>query len=275
MAFSKSQLATPLPVGVIQNYKSYWATHFYAVLQCLHSHKVLQYTPRVFAYYPSWKLRDLRADLPHNFFHHLEGHLQNFGFQYFMSVFLNYKMASGIVDQLIENLSQLYGIPLLTSQTRYQFFLSGSDSVLSEGLLDEFTEVFPSQINGMRPNAQLLAKQSDLCLVLDFPIPHARLAIFGEVEGLHGHDLSNASYWNKKLPFCVMTVGVIDGSGKNVYISNTFINDIPRVNLIFERRHPVVQDFLQVLSYMKVLFSEGPGTRIRSNDEEFDFFSTW
>ena len=88
MAFLRSQLATPLNVGVIKNYKSYWATHFYSVLQCLHSHRALNYTPTGLAYYPHWKLRDLRADLPFNFFHQIESSLQNWGFQYFMSVFL-------------------------------------------------------------------------------------------------------------------------------------------------------------------------------------------
>ncbi|MFM0596656.1 hypothetical protein [Paraburkholderia dilworthii] len=265
-------MATPLNVGVIQNYKSYWATHFYAVLQCLHSHRTLNYTPTALAYYPSWKLRDLRADLPFNFFHQIESYLQNWGFQYFMSVFLNYKMSSDIVDQLIGRLSRLYNIQLLNRHIGYRFFLAGSDSILSEGLLDEFTEVFPLQLNGNRSNAQHLAQQSDLCLVLSFPIPYARLAIFGEVEGLHGHSLSNESYWKEKLPFCVITIGVIEGAGKNVYISDTFINNIPRVNLVFERKHPVVQDFLKVLNFMRVLFSEGGGTKMRSGDEEFDFF---
>jgi hypothetical protein len=272
MAFSKSQLVTPLNFGIIQNYKSYWATHFYAVLQCLHSHRALTFTPTGLPYYPHWKLRDLRADLPFNFFNQIESYLQNWGFQYFMSVFLNYKMSSGIVDQLIGNLAQLYDINLFTRHTGYRFFLAGSDSVLSEGLLDEFTDVFPFQINGVRPNARILAQQSDLCLVLNFPIPYARLAIFGEVEGLHGHGLSNESYWKKKLSFCVITIGVIDGVGRNAYISNTFINEIPRVNLIFERKSPVVQDFQKVLNYMRVLFSEGGDTKMRSGDEEFDFF---
>lgn len=272
MAFTLNQLARPLNVGIIENYKSYWATHFYAVLQCLHSHRTLTYTPTSLSYYPNWKLRDLRADLPFNFFNQLESYLQNWGFQYFMSVFLNYKMSSGIVDQLIGRLSQLYNISLLAHHTGYKFFLAGSDSVLSEGLLDEFTEVFPCQINGVRPDARILAQKSDLCLVLSFPIPYGRLAIFGEVEGLHGHGLSNESYWKKKLSFCVITIGVIDGAGKNAYILDTFINNIPRVNLIFERKHPVVQDFQQVLNYMRILFSEGKDTKMKSGDEEFDFF---
>jgi len=272
MAFAQSQLATPLNVGIIQNFKSYWATHFYAVLECLHSHRALTFTPTGLPCYPHWKLRDLRADLPFNFFDQLDSYLQNWGFQYFMSIFLNYKMSSGIVDQLIGRLSQLYNISFLARHTSYRFFLAGSDSVLSEGLLDEFTEVFPYQINGMRPDARRLAQQSDICLVLSFPIPYGRLAVFGEVEGLHGHGLSNESYWKKKLSFCVIAIGVIDGAGKGAYILNTFINDIPRVNLIFERKHPVVQDFQRVLSYMRILFSEGKYTKMKSGDEEFDFF---
>ncbi len=274
MAWTQEQLATPLNVGIIQNYKSYWATHFYSVLQCLHSHKKMHYSPTGLPYYPSWKLRDLRADLPYNFFNQMEFYLRNFGFQYFMSVFLNYKMSSTIVDQLIGNLVELYEIDMLAHHTSYKFFLAGSDSILSEGLVNEFTDVFPFQLQGFRPNANILATQADLCLILDFPIPYARLAIFGEVEGNHGIKLSNAGFWNgkKNLTFCVFTVGVIDGAGKQAYIGSSFINDIPRVNLIFEKKHPVVQDFHMVLNYMRILFSEGKDTAVKSRDEEFDYF---
>lgn len=272
MAWTQAQLATPLNFGLIENHKSYWASHFYSVLQCLHSHRTLQYAPSGLAYYPNWKLRDLRADLPPYFFSNMESYMRNWGFQYFMSVFLNYKMSADIVAQMIGRLAELYNTNFLINPTTYRFFISGSDSILSEGLLNEFTDVFPTHINGSRPDAKLLSQQSDLCLVLDFPIPYARMAIFGEVEGVHGIDLSNASYWKKKLPFCVFTVGVINGAGKHVYIADSFHNEIPRVNLIFERKHPIVQDFQKVLTFLGILFWEGKGTKVIAGDEEFDYF---
>ena len=276
MAFKQTPLWKPLNFGIIKNDKSYWASHFYAVIAFLHYHRTWEFTTTTYPQYPTWTLESLRGRLPHNFFHFQKVNIQNWGFQYFLSVFLNYKMSSNTVYELIQNLSKLYNeeslTQFLTQHVDYKFFVSGADSVLSEGLLNEFTQVFPHKIKGNHPNINLLAQYSDLCLIIDLPIPYGRLAIFGEVEGNHGHKPSNKSYWIKKLPFCIFTIVVIDGPRKGGYICTTFLNDIPRVNIIFEKTHFVVRDFHQVLNTMDILFNYGPNAPTLSADEEFDFF---
>lgn len=270
--WKKEQLIHPVQVGLIENPKSYWATHFYSVLQCLHSHRTLTYSPQGFLHYPNWKFRDLRADLPSNFFFHMQNSMWNWGFQYFLSMFLNYKMSSAIVDTLIYRLSNMYNFRFMVHHTSYKFHLAGSDSILSAGLLNEFTDVFPATHAGSRPDARALAARADLCLVLDFPIPYARMAVFGEVEGGHGEYLSNVKFWNEAVPFTVFSVGVIKGKSKQIYIVDTLIGGVPRVNILLERDHFVVRDFRNVLSYFNTLFNDGPTTNISHGDEEFDFF---
>lgn len=187
-------------------------------------------------------------------------------------MFLNYKMSSAIVETLIYRLSNMYNFRFMVHHTSYKFLLAGSDSILSAGLLNEFTDVFPSTHAGSRPDARALAARADLCLVLDFPIPYARMAVFGEVEGRHGEYLSNVKFWNEAVPFTVFSVGVINGKSKQIYIVDTFIGGVPRVNILLERDHFVVKDFRNVLSYYNILFNDGPTTNISHGDEEFDFF---
>lgn len=270
--WTKSQLANPVNVGIIENYKSYWASHFYSVLECLHSHKTMNHSPMNLRSYPNWSLSEMRGDLPLNFFNELESYIRNWGFQYFLSVFMNNKMSSEIVEQLVKNLSDLYNANFSTNFNNYAFYISGHDSALSHGLLDRFTEVFPPELRENKPDSSILIAQSDLCLILTSPKTNNKVAIFGEVEGTYGSDMSNQSYWRNKLDFCVFTVGVIEGSGKGTYVANSCLNGIDRVNILFEKKHPVVADFQTVLNFMKILFVEGPSTKIQLRDEEFDYF---
>ena len=160
----------------------------------------------------------------------------------------------------------------MVHHTHYKFHLAGSDTILSAGLLNEFTDVFPSTHAGFRPDARALAARADLCLVLDFPIPYARMALFGEVEGGHGNSLSKATFWKEKVPFTVFSVGVIKGKTKQIYMVDTHIDGVPRANILLESDHFVVQDFRNVLNYLNSLFNEGPTTDLRHGDDEFDFF---
>lgn len=267
-----STLVTPISLGIIENHKSYWANHFYAVIQCLDSHKRLKYSPRRIDHFPHWSLNDLRGYFPLNFFDSLQDYLRNWGFQYFLVSFLNQKVSSDIVTEVIRRLGELYNIRFSTELTEYSFHISGNDSALSFGLKNNFSEVFPLQIGANKPDTDKVIDNSDICLILNNPNTNTKVGIFGEVEGVHGNKLRNQSFWNRKSDFCVFNVGIVDGKTKKCRIDNVLFNGSDKVNLYFEKEHFVVIDFYNTLDLFKQLFMSGPSFNLSSKDEEYDYF---
>ncbi|MEC7608787.1 MAG: hypothetical protein VX964_01315 [Verrucomicrobiota bacterium] len=272
MKWIESELVTPISFGIIENEKSYWANHFYSVIECINSHKNLQHSPMRFKSFPLWTLNEMRGFLPLNFFEVIQNYLYNWGFQYFLATFLNQKASKGIVEELISRLSQMYNVDFSSSLSEYSFYISGNDSTLSQTLQDNFTEVFPLELRSIKANTQKLINESDLCLILKNPITEGKVGIFGEVEGIHGNKLRNKSYWDNKQDFCVFSFGVIDGPNKECYVESLNVNGIDRVCFHLEKENFVVKDFHQTLEYMKYLFMNGPSIKLQSHSEEFDYF---
>ncbi|RYV01970.1 hypothetical protein SOPP22_11965 [Shewanella sp. OPT22] len=272
MKWIESDLVTPISIGVIENERSYWASHFYSVIECINSHKNLQHSPMKFESYPIWTLNDMRGFLPQNFFEHIQSYLYNWGFQYFLATFLNQRSSLGIVEELLERLSEMYEVRFKASFNEYSFYISGADSSLSEKLEDRFTDVFPPELREVKANTKKLINESDLCLILKNPHTNRKVGIFGEVEGIHGNKLRNKSYWDSKQDFCVFSFGVVDGPNRECYVENVDVNGIDRVCFHFEKENYVVQDFHFTLEYMKQLFQNGPTCRLASRNEEFDYF---
>ena len=77
---------------IIPGHKSYWATHFCSVFECLHYHTTLEESPRKLDQFPNWSMSDLRGNLPTNFFYYLKRWVYNWGFQYFIANYLNQKV---------------------------------------------------------------------------------------------------------------------------------------------------------------------------------------
>jgi len=272
MKWINSSLVTPLPLGIIENEKSYWANHFYAVIECLNSHKGPKYSPRRIDGFPEWSLNGLRGYLPPNFFDNIQDYLKNWGFQYFLVSFLNQKASNNIVSEVINQLGGMYGISFSTELTEYSFHISGNDSALSLGLNEVFTEVFPMKVGNSKPDIQTLIANSDICLVLNNPVKNIKVGIFGEIEGIYGNKLRNQSFWDNKQDYCVFNIGVINGKTKQCYIENFELNGISRVQIYFEKNHFVVQDFYKTLDWFKQLLMYGPSFNLSSGVDELDFF---
>ncbi|BBB29385.1 hypothetical protein [Neptunomonas japonica] len=272
MKWTDSELIKPLSLGIIENEKSYWANHFYAVIECLNSHKGPKYSPRRIEGFPIWSLNELRGCLPPNFFENIQDYLKNWGFQYFLVSFLNQKASNNIVKEIITRLGNLYGVTFVSGLSEYSFHISGNDSALSFDLNDRFSEVFPMKVGLNKPNIQTLISNSDICLVLHNPIANAKVGIFGEIEGVYGNRLRNQSFWDSKQDYCVFNIGVINGKGKGCYIENFHLNGINRVHVYFEKNHFVVSDFGKTLEWFKQLLIYGPHLKITSGIDELDFF---
>jgi len=261
-----------IPNSVIEESKSYWATHFCSLLECLHYHTQLQHNASHLPQYPSWSLSDMRGNLPNNFFYMLKNHIYNWGFQYFIVNFLNQKSGSMIVEKLIEELSNSYNIKFSNNLTCYYFYISGYDSKLSIDLESRFSEIFPRKVGLALPVIPDVIKNSDICLVLKDSVENINVGIFGEVEGHKGHKLKWESFWRNKSDYCVFAIGVIKSECNGCYLD--VFNDLnaPKVNLYFEAKHFVVDDFRQAVDYIEQLFLSGPKTMLHIKDEELGFF---
>lgn len=270
MRSGKRSLFEPIPPIIIPEVRSYWATHFYSILKCMDQHKTLQYSPVKLAGYPDWSLAILRGALPVNFFMTVENYIKNWGVQYFLTSFFNQKLGGHIIVELLERLEDLYNVCFSKNLDTFSFYVSGADSSLSSNIDKRFTRTFPMFTE--QYDSTSLIRCSDLCLIVDSTISNDKVAIFGEVEGLHGHYLSTTSYWDKKNNLCVFGVGVVDGVGSGVYFKETHFDGIPRVLLLFERSHYLIRDFLQVLGYYNSLFLNGPHVYFQPVNDEFDFF---
>lgn len=268
----RKSLAIPIAPNIINNYRSYWATHFYSLLKCIDQHKQLQYSPQRFDTFPIWSLSTFRGTLPPNFFDKIEDYIKNWGVQYFLTSFLNQKMANNIVESIIERLEKLYNVTFSKQLDYYSFYVSGADSSLSHKLEQRFSEVFPSELNGEKPSLAQLISYSDLCLVLENSQTRTKVGIFGEVEGIKGNKLSTELYWGKKQDFCVFGIGAIDGKDKKIYIEENHHNNIPRVQVLIEKSNPIISDFMTVINYMKWLFLYGPSLNLTIVDEELGYF---
>lgn len=272
MNWTSSALVTPISAGIIENQKSYWANHFFSVIQCLDAQKGFKYSPRRIDGYPLWSLSSLRGHLPPNFFEVVQDYLKNWGFQYFLVSYLNQKTASNLVQEVVNRLGLLYGVSFSKQLTEYSFHISGNDSALSDGLKNNFSEVFPLAVGNNKPNIDKIIANSDICLVLNNPEINSKVGIFGEVEGIYGNKIRNQYFWNDKSDFCVFNIGMIDGKTKQCFIENVTFNNSKKVNLYFEKEHFVARDFYITLDWFKQLLMYGPHFSLKANNEEFDYF---
>lgn len=264
------QLATQISSGIIENYKSYWATHFYSFLQCLHNQKNINYRPSMLSSFPIWTLSTLRGTMEINFFNSIRRNVQNHGFQYFLTNFLNLKMSSGIVSQLIHNLSKIHQVSFNPEYNNYMFYMAGWDSTLGDGIAERFELIFP---HGTEGEVKDVIDRSDICMVLTDPTTNGKIGIFGEVEGNHGNRQLLGSYWSSRPKLSSFSIGISKSSGNGCWFQQTQHNDIDRVHIQFYSGHFVVMDFVNVLDFYQDIFLKGPFGKFQHIDEEFDFFA--
>lgn len=266
-------LIEPFKQVLVPNYRSYWATHFYSVISCLHHHKNLEHSPRRMEAFPFWSLCLLRGSLPSNFFLIIERFIANWGYQYFIVNFLNQKMSFGIVKELVDRIQNLYGTCIVDELSSFGFYISGSDSGLSLGLRERFTRTFPPVHESCYKK---LIAQSDLCLILESPSNEEYIAIFGEVEGIYGNKLTKPTYWEGKQDNCVFGIGVLDNINSNgIYFQEYNDNRYKKVNLLFDISNFVVKDFSETLDFFNNIFHFGPSYKHRSQNDDFNFFASY
>lgn len=268
-----SGLATPINLGLINNQKKYWASHFLSVIQCLRYHVNLSYPSRRFEKLgnPDWCLADLRADAPPNFFFNANRYLQNWGLQYFIVNFLNGYRGKPLVDDLISRLQTIYDVERPDWLVNRCFYMSGNDSQLSFELAKKFDSVFPQKILNHVPDKDRVIRNSDICLVLSDAVQDQKVGIFGEVEGVRGYKLSNSDYWDTTKYYSVFSLGVVTEKGNNIFAHEYIFNGVTRIVYKFQAEHHVVADFQYTLSWFENIFTYTPQHRTKCRDDDFDY----
>jgi len=281
MRNKKSNLIEPIKLPV-HEYKSYWATHFYSVLQCLDKHKNLQYSPRRLPNFPLWTMNELRGHFLQDFFNYIHSYMANWGMQYFLCNLFNQKIGGTIVNELKSRLGDMYDFDLSGKFDEFHFYVSGEDSALGMILMDTFNivpDVFPlrghdSDLN--RDEFINLVKYSDICLILESSSTREKVSVFGEVEGVYGDRISQPSFWDRKQELCVFAFGVIPGKNKNIYFQNFFHRN-QKCLFFIEGESYIAHDFRITLNFFNHLFHFGAHdnryTQAILNDEEFKYFA--
>jgi hypothetical protein len=254
-------LATPIPltglVGLTP--RSYWASHFYSVLECLRYHRGLY----------DWTPAEFKGHVPNHFFDAQFGSMRNWVFQYLLVNLLNLPSTSNITDMLLSELSKTYGedVPMRFTERRY--FLSGRDSGLSVTLYLSFRNIWPGRLGNLFPEKLPIIANSDICLILTDPASKDTVGIFGESEGLHGNKIRRDSFWSHKHRFCVFAFGTVKEKGSGFFIESKVFNGVTKVLVTLQADNFVAKDFLSCLSWMKYLFRDGTAFVIPpdANDE--------
>jgi len=249
-----------IPLPTMANFKSYWATHFYSIIQTMKYQNNLEYQLNHFI-----SLGSMRGSLPLNFFNSIEQYIKNFGFQYFLVSFLNQNKQSLIVEDLLDGISNIYDIEL-EDFSHFEFLISGRDSDLTINLFNTFTEYFTPD---KKVSLKEAINRSDICLILTNQETEKKVAIFGEVEGLKGFKVRRKSYWDHK-NISTFGIGVVEEAfyKKGIYIQE--LND--KVIITFGIESDIIKDFWHTLSYIKSIFLYGNYSyNSYTRNEDFDF----
>lgn len=267
-------LARPLSFALIDRHRSYWAGHFYSVLQCLRYHNGLEYPGRKLVEFGAedWSLAQLRGSAPSDFFGRIYQQMTNWGFQYLLVSLLNSRLAIPVVEALIAELERLWNVTFDKAFNSYNFCISGKDSDLSAGLDLMFAEVFPADYSLTYFEKQAVINNSDICLILNKPGSLEKKGVFGEIEGLKGYRIRRNSFWAAKSDYCVYAFGVSREQGSAVDYQVRNLDGINRVLITFQTEHFVVQDFQSTLWWFQWLFQNGPLIKPLIADAEIGYF---
>lgn len=270
-----SSLVSPIQFAPFSGVRSYWATHFLAMLQCLRFHKALAFPGNLFdrRTQGNWSLSDLRGTAPAHFFNQIDQQMQNFGFQYCLATLLNSPEARPLALDLIQKIEEIWNIRFSTALNQYSFRISGNDSELSADLSNYFSHIFPPMRGETAPILADVIANSDLCLVLQNSDTGQKVGIFGEVEGLHGRRIWTNGFWSRKSDYCIFGIGILSGQDRGVYLNVEEYGVGPRVLVTFEGNQFIVTDFRTALWHLCYMMHNGPNAPLSSPvGEELGFF---
>ena len=273
MALTRRTLPT-----VVDNWRSYWALHFWSVLACLHHHKVLENRPeRLVRPYPDWTMAQLRGIAVENFFLVEKPKVKNFGLQYFMAIYLNHYHGRDARAMLLGQLRELIKLDLDWEQS--SFHVCGESTLDKEARIGIDEVAYP---DGMVTGDQVEKFFSRCDLFIRVPKleaesteDHPAVAIAGEVEGVRGSRLTKSSFWERKPKEAAFGIGISVDRGGFIGTQIEVFKDAEArraVLTLYAGKSGVADDWYHAVEAMHALFTAGPKGiySIASQDEGFD-----
>lgn len=260
----------------------YWSAHFAGILQCLHNHINLSYSPQFLPNYPLWSIADLRGEFKAHFFNELEKYISNWGMQYFLVNFLHSPLTANISSALMRGIIENFN-PQFRQDLLYQSYqISGKDSALMSVPLLSNINTFPNCVD--MNHKYHIWENSDIAYILNNhpnQITGDAVAIFGEIEGNKGIRLLTDKFWEKKHRNCIFGIGVVSSKtiasqlgmsnklylSQNLYTPSIILRYIQtsvgmKVVILFEQEHPIVKDFNDATQFLRSLLQDGKSTHI-------------
>lgn len=236
--------------GVISDPQAYWATHVGAVLTSLTEQTNLTYRfyGKTIPSSAPQTLATLCGNAPVNFLKMMDGAVQNFGMQYFLTTYLISDEGFSCLRQLLEVIGESRNVDLVGQTASAGVYVCGKDSRSGEAFLAN-TEAYLFGSNGVTlKEAAREIEYADLCILLYPKLGGRPLALLGEVEGVRGEKLTWPSYWEGKSPYCCFGIGIHQGMRG---MSELFTRQLPlgsRTIMRFGSSHHVVSDFQKAIT---------------------------
>ena len=261
----------------------YWSAHFAALLQCMHNHICMSYSPQTLPNYPVWSIAEVRGEFKAHFFNELERYLTNWGMQYFLVNFLNSPISANITSALWQGIMDIFNPPFRQDLIYSHFQISGKDSALMASPLLYDIKTFPDFID--LEHKYHICQNSDIAFILNNDanvITKDAVAVFGEIEGNKGILLLGDKFWRRKHLNCIFGIGVVSsktiatqlGMTHKQYLSQYLYTPSilkcyvrtektgDKVVILFQQDHPIVKDFHDAMQFLRSLLQDGKSTHI-------------
>lgn len=255
--------------GLYTDLTQYWSTHLLCLLKCLRNHKTLQdgfysrYYKQDEIYTPP-SLSTYRGDINIGRFSNLISYIYNWGFQYFLAEFLNFKTNQNLVNDILYYVQDNYQTPIFAKIDSTSFSITGDDSLLFHDSIFQRTQVFPYLRDTDAKDFFKAKSNSDLALCLKSG--GDEIIIFGEVEGNHGDRLFKKDFWDSKPLYSLFGIGVIPNrkSSKGlIWLENDIF--LKKTIVTIEADNNVFGDFKRIINFLDDFMLRGNSWDFRSS----------
>jgi len=241
--------------GLITDLEQYWTTHLLCLLKCLRNHKTLEngfysrYYKKDENYFPP-SLSTYRGDMHIGGFSNLIKYIYNWGFQYFLAEFLNFKTNQNLVNNILYYIQDNFQKPIFEKIDSTHFSITGDDSLLFHDSIFQRTKVYPYLLDTNVTDFLKAKSNSDLALCLKSG--DDEIIIFGEVEGNHGNQLFKKKFWDNKPAYSLFGIGIIPNNKKSsngsIFLENNVL--LKKTIIIIEADNNVFADFKRIINFL-------------------------
>lgn len=255
--------------GLYTDLPQYWTTHLLCLLKCLRNHKTLEdgfyskYYKKDETYAPP-SLSTYRGDIRSGGFSNLIRYIYNWGFQYFLAEFLNFKTNQNLVNDILYYVQDNYQTPIFDQIDSTHFSITGDDSLLFHDSIFQRTKVFPYLLDTDATDFFKAKRNSDLALCLKSG--DDEIIIFGEVEGNHGNSLLKKYFWDSKPLYSLFGIGVISNRKSSqglIWLENDVL--LKKTIVTIEADNNVFGDFKRIINFLDDFMLRGNSWDFRSS----------